>query len=227
MAGFRPKAILLDFYGTVVEEDDLYVLPLINAEIAKASPLAVTPQEVGRYWWQEFGQLCLDSYGDNFQLQRDIEQFSLQKVLEHFKANLDSEAISQTLFDYWAHPTIFPESKSVLAECALPICVVSNIDNAELSSALKVNDLHVNHIVTREDCRAYKPRGEMFVRALSLLGLEADEVLHVGDSFSSDVRGAQALAIRVLWLNRKQRNVPADQPPDYVASDLTGLLKFV
>ena len=35
-----------------------------------------------------------------------------------------------------------------------------------------------------------------------------DEVIHIGDSISSDVNGAGALGIRTLWLNRFGKEVP-------------------
>jgi FMN phosphatase YigB (HAD superfamily) len=116
----------------------------------------------------------------------------------------------------------------VLAQCQVPLCLVSNIDNADLHSALRHNSLHFEWVVTSEDCRAYKPRKEMFERALSLLGVSPEEALNVGDSFSSDVRGAQFLGIPVLWINRRNRHLPdGSQAPDYVASDLTGLLNIL
>ena len=131
-------------------------------------------------------------------------------------------------FDYWASPTVFPETKRVLRRCDLPVCVVSNIDNEDLRAALEHNRLAFELVVTSEDCRSYKPRGELFQRALSLLELPPDRVLHVGDSLHSDVRGAKALGIRVLWINRTGRAIPKDHPaPDYVSTDLTGLLDLL
>ena len=82
--------------------------------------------------------------------------------------------------------------------------------------------------MTSEDCRAYKPRGEVFEKALSLLGASAQEVLHVGDSLSSDVRGAKAVGIRALWINRNNRPAAsAGEAPDYVSTDLNGLLEIL
>ncbi len=67
----------------------------------------------------------------------------------------------------------------------------------------------------------------MFKKALSLLGLSNKDVLHVGDSFSSDVQGAIALEIPVLWINRKGRELsPGHNSPDYVSTDLTGILNI-
>ena len=71
-------------------------------------------------------------------------------------------------------------------------------------------------------------RGEMFEKALSLLELPAGKVLHVGDSFSSDVKGAKSQGIPVLWLNRKKKQLPCvDDRPDYISSDLAGLLDML
>ena len=36
----------------------------------------------------------------------------------------------------------------------------------------------------------------------------ADEVIHIGDSLSSDVKGANSLGIRALWLNRFGKEIP-------------------
>jgi 2-haloalkanoic acid dehalogenase type II len=227
MKGSLPRAILLDFYGTVVEEDDV-PFGEICGRISAASPLKVAAAEIASYWSHVFRQLCSRSFGDTFQLQRELVLLSLRQVLQHFRVDLDAIVLSQILYDYWAHPVIFPESKGILAQCEIPICLVSNIDNTELYSALEYNGLHFDYIVTSEDCRAYKPRQEMFIKALSLVGLPEADVLHVGDSFNSDVRGAKGRGMPVLWVNRKEKPHPSiGISADYVSLDLTGLLTIL
>jgi 2-haloalkanoic acid dehalogenase type II len=222
-----PRAILLDFYGTVVEEDGAQIEQVCH-EIARASSEAATPKEVKSYWGRIFGEMFLQSYGSIFQRERELEQASLQKVVMHFDADLDSGRLCHIVYDYWTRPVIFPESRDVLAKCNVPVCLVSNVDNADLASALRHNGLSFDLIVTSEDCRAYKPRPEPFGKALSLLDLSGKEVLHVGDSLGSDVRGAKALGIPVLWINRKRREMPAGyQQPDHISSDLTGVLSLL
>jgi len=227
MEDFLPRAILLDFYGTVVEEDDVQIKKICE-EVCKASPLVITAEEIGSYWGRIFGQLCSQSFGAAFRLQKELERLSLQYVLRRFEADLNGDSLSQMLCEYCAHPTIFPESREVLAKCKIPVCLVSNIDNAELQAALKYNNLCFNWVVTSEDCRAYKPRGEMFKKALSLFGLPAGKVLHVGDSLSSDVQGAKSQGIPVFWINRRKRPISfIDEAPDYISTDLTGLLDII
>ena len=48
----------------------------------------------------------------------------------------------------------------------------------------------------------------MFELALRSTGLKADEVIHIGDSVSSDVIGASSVNIRALWLNRFGKEIP-------------------
>jgi 2-haloacid dehalogenase/putative hydrolase of the HAD superfamily len=222
-----PRAILLDFYGTVVEEDHVPITAICD-RIAQASLQDVTTSEVAVYWGRRFGQLCSRSYGAVFRPQREVERISLREVLQHFDADLDEEQLSQTLYDYWMRPTLFPESTSIIGQCTLPICLVSNIDDVDLRSALSQTGLRFDYVVTSDGCRAYKPRPEPFQVALSLLGLSSGDVLHVGDSLGSDVRGARDMGIPVLWVNRQNRLLPSNQAlPDHTSADLCGLLSLL
>jgi 2-haloalkanoic acid dehalogenase type II len=227
----RPRAILLDFYGTVVEQSSIPVTRVCD-EIAEACSEPVDPEEINSYWWHIFRDICLNGYGANFQLDRDIERSCLQKLIMHFGADLDMEKATQTLYkhwdEHWLQPAIFPESRDVIARCGVPVCLVSNVDNADLDSALRHNGLSFDLVVTSEDCRAYKPRPEPFEKALSLLELPNAGVLHVGDSLSCDVRGAKAQGIPVLWVNREGRELSVDQErPDHVSTNLTGVLDII
>jgi 2-haloalkanoic acid dehalogenase type II len=218
------QAILLDFYGTVVHEDSAPIQCICN-QVAAASPLGIGDEEVRAYWGQAFRQLLATSHGAAFRPQKDVEHVSLLQALRHFQADLDGGTLSEVLYRHWRQPELYPESLEVLADCPVPVCLVSNTDEAELQQALAYNGLHFEWIVTSEGSRAYKPRPEMFQCALDMLGLPASAVLHVGDSLGSDVRGARAMDIRVLWVNRRGRSIPAGMPnPDYVAPDLAGLL---
>ena len=63
-------------------------------------------------------------------------------------------------------------------------------------------------IFTSEDVCSYKPDSGLFRYALEKTGLLPDEVIHIGDSLVSDVRGAGSAGIKAVWLNRDGREVP-------------------
>lgn len=229
----KPKAILLDFYGTVVEEDEAPVVLTCN-EIVKASNKSIELSEVVAYWWETFGDLFTNSHHASFRKEKELGQLALISAVKFFDADLDESKLTKSLSEYWdeywGKPVIFPESRSVLAEINeynIPICLVSNIDNDVLYSALEYNQLTFEMIVTSEDCRSYKPRPEMFQRALSLLNLSNHEVLHVGDSLRSDVKGAKSLGIPVLWVNRKKQSINQLEKPDFESLNLNGVIELI
>jgi len=53
-----------------------------------------------------------------------------------------------------------------------------------------------------------KPDPSIFLHALSLMGLEKDEVIMVGDNLMTDILGANRAGIKSVWINRhnKERN---------------------
>lgn len=201
------KAIFIDFYGTVVHEDG-EVIKKVSQEIF-ATGNVNDKSEIGSYWWNEFQTAFINAYGDNFETQRVLEYKSLEKTIRHFNSSANAIELSDLMFSHWINPPIFEESKQFFELCPLPIYVVSNIDREDVLQAIKYHNLKPTGVFTSEDARAYKPRKELFKFALSSVGLSADEVLHIGDSLSSDIQGASSLGIKALWVNRSNRKVPS------------------
>jgi 2-haloacid dehalogenase/putative hydrolase of the HAD superfamily len=143
----------------------------------------------------------------------------------HFGADLDLDSLSNQIFAYWQRPPLLPDAMDFLATLNRPVCIVSNIDRQDLETALAHHDIRVDLSVTSEDVRAYKPRPEPFQLALDLLGLDRDDVLHVGDSLSGDVTGANALGIPVAWVNRNGRNRPPTSRLAHEVPDLAALAR--
>jgi 2-haloalkanoic acid dehalogenase type II len=220
----RYKAVLLDFYGTLVVEDDA-ILAQTTQEIADHTPLRASPAQIGRRWYELMSTMCGAAHGAHFRLQREVELCSLQQLLHEFAVDHDPVSLCSGIFDYWQAPRAYSDASEFLLRLQVPVCVVSNIDDSDLHSAIHTHGWHLPMIVTSEACRAYKPRAEMFETALRRLGLQPGDVLHVGDSVSSDVEGAQRMGIDVAWLNRRNRPVPLP-PPTHIAANLGDLLQL-
>jgi len=65
----------------------------------------------------------------------------------------------------------------------------------------------------------------MFLLALHKFGYLPGEVIHVGDSISSDVYGAKAAGIMPIWVNRKNKAIPHDV--DKHVADLLGVIDIL
>lgn len=221
----RYRGLLLDFYGTLVHEDD-EIIPVICEEVRRSARIDAVASDIGKFWWGSFSTLFQRSFGPAFLSQRDAAVMSLTETLNHFGAALDPAHLIAPQFAHWASPAIFPDTKpflDYLARSGIPVCIVSNIDRVDLEQAIAFHGLYFDHIVTSDDVQSYKPRPEIFETALSKLGLAADEVLHVGDSRTSDVAGAIRMGIPVAWLNRSGKQVADELEPDVTVHDLAEL----
>lgn len=200
------KALFVDFYGTVVHEDGA-VIKVITQMIKDTGDGSDT-SDIDSFWWNDFQTMFFNSFGDAFETQRELERKSLDHTIERFSSSADAIKLSDMMFEHWMKPPIFEESKEFFSKSPIPVYIVSNIDTSDIMCAIEYHGLNPAGVFTSEDARAYKPRRELFELALSETGLKPDEVIHIGDSISSDVKGASALGIKTLWLNRFGKDVP-------------------
>ena len=200
------KAFFVDFYGTIVHEDG-EVIKKITKIICDTGKVEKS-SDIGYYWWTDFQNMFMNSYGEKFETQRALEEKSLVHTLDHFHSNANAKELSEMMFAHWVKPPIFEDSKAFFEKSSLPIYIVSNIDTSDILQAVAYHDLHPSGIYTSEDAKSYKPRKELFELALNRTGLKENEVIHIGDSVSSDVKGASGVGIRALWLNRFGTNIP-------------------
>lgn len=214
------KAIFLDFYGTLVHEDD-DIIPVICEEIKRYTSIDCSIGEISSHWWKEFSNLFRNSSGKSFQSQRQLGILSLTRTIKHFESNCYAENLIQIQFDHWTKPKLYEDTKPFLETLqGVPVYILSNIDTLDVRMATEFHGIKVNEIITSEDVKSYKPRPELFLEALRRFELKVDEVIHVGDSISSDVGGAKSMGIRAIWLNRMNKQLPQDVKPDYICKDL-------
>jgi len=70
-----------------------------------------------------------------------------------------------------------------------------------------------------------KPDARIFARLLDATGVEAAQVLHIGDDPEADVLGATQAGMQAAWLNRDAKQWPAHlEPPSRTISTLAEIL---
>ena len=66
-----------------------------------------------------------------------------------------------------------------------------------------------------------KPKKEYFDYVLShIKEKDIDKIILVGDSLTSDIKGAMNVGLESVWLNLKGQELPEEYKPDYVISDV-------
>ena len=200
------KALFFDFYGTIVHEDGVVINEITT--IISNSGDGADKSAIGSYWWHIFQKLYMNSFGNSFKTQRELEIKSLEMTLKKFGSNANVNELSQKMFEHWRKPPIFEDAANFLELCDMPYYIVSNIDTDDIIAAIHYHGLTPNKIFTSEDAKSYKPRAELFEMALKETNLNPQEIVHIGDSLSSDIKGAANLGINTIWINRNNKKVP-------------------
>lgn len=122
--------------------------------------------------------------------------------------------------------TFFPDALPALAFLAAryPLVSVTN-GNAELSR-VGLAPFFVASVAALK-VGVSKPDPRIFQAAAEAVGVQPQEVLHVGDDAVMDVLGARDAGMQAVWINREQATWPHAERPHLEVADLGGLVEVL
>ncbi|MDQ8734387.1 HAD family hydrolase [Paenibacillus sp. LHD-38] len=215
------KAILFDLDGTLLDRDASLAL-FVNDQYDRIPQLQAVRKEI---FVQRF--IELDNHGYVWKgkvYQQLIEEFSI--------TGLEWQTLLSDYLNGFKRFCIgFPNLMRMLTELKsreLKIALISNgygqfqFDNFE---SLGINHLFDEVLISEwEELR--KPDPAIFLRALSRLGVEAEEAIFVGDHLDNDIKASRAVGMKAVW----KRNSPVDSfdaaVADGIIDDLGELAKI-
>ena len=102
------------------------------------------------------------------------------------------------------------ELLTALKHAGYPLFIVSNNIRAEQEGKLARLGFaqFFDALIVSGDHPFAKPDPRLYAVALSAAGVAAEHAVHIGDSLTSDVSGAQAAGIHAVWFNRQRLTVP-------------------
>ena len=83
------------------------------------------------------------------------------------------------------------------------------------------------HIVLSEEVGCQKPNPRIFEEALRMNGLQAEEVVMVGDSWNSDIQGAINAGIDQIWIRKSKDPLPEGQSATYLVQSLSEVMEIL
>ena len=202
------KAVFMDYTGTIIQEKGADLEKIVS-RILKYSRLE-TAEETVRYWWSLLKMMEEKSYGDAFLTEDEIVDCLLDRLGQEEGLDDDFSELHKLFQRFWMYAPIFDDVKEFFEECSLPIYVITNNGVCYVQECLEQNGLEAAGIISGEMVRAYKPHKEVFDYALKISGCAAGEVIHIGDSVVSDVKGASAAGITPILIDRKTKVQCAD-----------------
>jgi HAD superfamily hydrolase (TIGR01549 family) len=177
------KAIALDAYGTICyigKKSNPYrkLFERLNVDVKNASRMAMT-------------QNC------------DLK--TLAEILNH-SAKIETSEIEQEIEREISSVKLFPEVYEVLLglkKANIALALVSNLSPPYAKPILELLPNIFDSLVFSFEIGFIKPEKEIFSCLCTKLNCSPDEILMIGDSLSSDIKGANNFGINSLHINRK------------------------
>lgn len=158
----------------------------------------------------------------------------LQRVTQKLGARLsfplyDNEAtkLAESLKNWPPFPDTVEALKRLKARYKLAI--ISNIDDDLFAETAKTLQVPFDHVITAQQVKRYKPSHLNFDRALEVIGLPKEKVLHCAQSVFHDVVPTRELGIKNVWVNRRAGKKgtgatrPSSETPDLTVTSLEEL----
>jgi putative hydrolase of the HAD superfamily len=145
-------------------------------------------------WWHELVDLVLDEVAPSL-------------------SELDRDNFFEVAYEHFAEPRVwelYPEVPDVLKQLRprFQLVVISNFDGRLrfILEHLGISKFFA-YIFISSEIGADKPDPEIFRRALKLIDLEPDEVLHVGDDPQRDWEAASEAGLSIFELDRPKNSL--------------------
>ncbi|MCR5721038.1 MAG: HAD family hydrolase [Lachnospiraceae bacterium] len=197
------KAIFIDYTGTMVKEDEPYTRELIAYFIAHSN--LKSPGEILKVVWSKVKEIESESHGDSF----EGVDVRTDRILEYCRENCglqgDFKYMHEVWSKIWVHAPLYEDVKHFFEHAKLPIYVLTNDDLCYVEESMRLKGLKPAGIISAETAKACKPDPAIFKKALEVAGVSEDEVIHIGDSVTSDVEPAVKLGITPIYLSRGKK----------------------
>lgn len=192
------KSILIDHMGTLVKNESEYIDELLCQCIENSD--LTDKKEAMTAFMNKHDELIMLYNDDNYKKEYDIalEVFEWEKDMYHLKGSA-SDYCNQ-LVEHWKYAPAFDDTYDFFQDVSLPVYILSNNDTCYIEESMKYHGFHPRGIISSEMTRCHKPAMNMFLQALDIVGLPADEILYVGDSYTKDIETAQKLGMKTLLI---------------------------
>ncbi|QUL57222.1 HAD family hydrolase [Paenibacillus tritici] len=214
------QAVLFDLDGTLLDRDSS-LLMFAREQYHRYSPLQIVNEEA---FIERF--IELDNHGSVWKdqvYQQLIHEFSIQ--------NLDWTALLEDyISNFHKHCTGFPNLLNMLTTLKkqdIKLALVSNGYGQFQYDNFKA--LHIAHlfdeVLISEWEGLRKPDPAIFMRALTKLGVSAENALFVGDHPDNDIRASRNVGMKAIWKRNDPREAITEA--DAVIDDLGELVNVV
>jgi len=140
---------------------------------------------------------------------KDFEKYSsilkktLMNLLNRHKIEYDDD-LGNFLVRMFSKSPFFPDAVFGLIKIKkkYKVGIISNTERDLIKITLSGMEDLFDYIITAEETKFYKPNENAFIRAIELMKIKKDEILHVSAYPQYDLETAEKLKIKNVLLNR-------------------------
>ena len=199
--GWRPKAYLFDFEGTLVtfewnlKEGMAAMLKGIVSSGYSLEKLKKTPSYV-------------DIHDYAGEIKGQNKESTIMDIINNIFDQFDADALTRWSLNPCAKSTI-----KKLKEKGFPVGLVTNVGSIAIEGAINTLGLEnlFDSVITRNDVRRLKPSPEGLHMASKALKVNPDSVLLIGDSFD-DIGAARVAGMKCCFIKGGQDIVHLEYP---------------
>jgi 2-haloacid dehalogenase len=133
----------------------------------------------------------------------------------------DGAALVAAVSTWGPFPDV-PPALETLRQCC-KLAIISNSDDDIIAGNVRRIGVPIDHVITAQQARAYKPSPVIFDYALRTLGCDARDIVHVAQGFDYDIMPAHDLGWTRVWINRYGKTGDPAYGPYHELPDLSGV----
>ncbi|MBR2825303.1 MAG: HAD family hydrolase [Solobacterium sp.] len=149
------------------------------------------------------------SYGENYQSVDDHYLIILEKARISCGLKENYEELRKLWINHWMYGPMYNDVFTFFKQCHVPVYIVSELPEPFIRVNLKRNDLHVHGILSSDAVKAYRPRNEIYDKAIQMCECKSEDILWVTGSYENDGKYASLIGMTPILLKRygKEENV--------------------
>ncbi len=218
------KAITMDFYGTLVRDNNPVIRDICKRISQSAVKMIVSPADVGMAWWRIVDEMM---HSGTFYDSKTLEQTALKKIVEDYRSVENPDALFEEVMESLKKPMIYPDAETFLDRIPVSFAIIENMDKDILEDAMCYTQIEAENVISSEDAKVYKPSPEIFEAAAEKLKLKPSEILHAGSSIQYDIAPAKKAGMKTCWINRQKKPKKSNIKPNIECASLFDLRMMI
>lgn len=219
-----PKVITFDCYGTLVQWYEV-LLREIGATLARHPASGATAAAILDSFSAQGRRLTAER---PHRLYKDILRTGFAAAFdEHGLAPSADEIarIASSPTTMGPHPEV-PAALRRLRE-RYKLAIVTNSDDDLIAPTVARIGVPIDHVITAEQAKAYKPSRQLFDHAYRTMGVSPHETVHVAMGMYWDMKACHELGLRAIWVNRRRAIGNPDWLPYAEVPDMDGAVAML